>query len=101
MTISNSAIVSSGWAGSINTECDIPVHADVIIIGGGIIGVSTVYYLAKKGTSVTLCEKGHIAGEQSSRNWGWMRLKRPVVSLSFDERRVWVQHYSFSTSLFN
>jgi len=23
-----------------------------------------------------LCEKGHIAGEQSSRNWGWVRKAR-------------------------
>ena len=26
-----------------------------------------------KGVPVVLCEKGHIAGEQSSRNWGWCR----------------------------
>ena len=46
---------------------------DVVIIGGGIIGVSTAYYLAKIGVSVTLVEKGIIAGEQSSRNWGFVR----------------------------
>jgi len=50
-----------------------PVSADVVVIGGGIAGVSTAYYLAKAGVSVVLCEKGRIAGEQSSRNWGWIR----------------------------
>ncbi|PSJ56404.1 NAD(P)/FAD-dependent oxidoreductase [Kumtagia ephedrae] len=50
-----------------------PDAADVVIIGGGIIGVSAALFLAKKGVSVVLCEKGHIAGEQSSRNWGWCR----------------------------
>ncbi|MBD0415321.1 NAD(P)/FAD-dependent oxidoreductase [Oryzicola mucosus] len=51
----------------------IPQSADVVIIGGGIIGVSTALFLARRGVSVVLCEKGHVAGEQSSRNWGWCR----------------------------
>ena len=51
----------------------LPERADVVIIGGGIIGCSAAYYLAKQGISVALCEKGQIAGEQSSRNWGYVR----------------------------
>ncbi len=43
------------------------------MIGGGIAGVATAWYLAKAGVPVTLFEKGRIAGEQSSRNWGWIR----------------------------
>ena len=50
-----------------------PSRADVVIVGGGIIGASTALFLARKGVSTVLCEKGHIAGEQSSRNWGWCR----------------------------
>lgn len=50
-----------------------PQTADVVIVGGGIIGVSTALFLARRGVSVVLCEKGHVAGEQSSRNWGWCR----------------------------
>lgn len=51
----------------------IPERVDVVIIGGGIIGTATTYYLAKSGISVALLEKGRIAGEQSSRNWGFVR----------------------------
>jgi glycine/D-amino acid oxidase-like deaminating enzyme len=51
----------------------VPAKADVVIIGGGIIGTSTALFLAQRGVSTVLCEKGHIAGEQSSRNWGWCR----------------------------
>ncbi|WP_106606601.1 NAD(P)/FAD-dependent oxidoreductase [Shimia abyssi] len=51
----------------------LPKAAEVVIIGGGVIGVSAAYYLARAGVSVVLLEKGRIAGEQSSRNWGWIR----------------------------
>jgi glycine/D-amino acid oxidase-like deaminating enzyme len=51
----------------------LPERADVVIIGGGIIGTSAAMFLAQKGIRPVLCEKGHIAGEQSSRNWGWCR----------------------------
>ena len=45
----------------------------VVVIGGGIIGAATAYFLAEAGIPTLLCEKGVIAGEQSSRNWGWCR----------------------------
>jgi glycine/D-amino acid oxidase-like deaminating enzyme len=51
----------------------LPKHAAVVVIGGGIIGVSTALELAARGIDVVLVEKGEIAGEQSSRNWGWCR----------------------------
>ncbi|WP_435235311.1 NAD(P)/FAD-dependent oxidoreductase [Psychromonas sp. PT13] len=48
--------------------------ADVIIIGGGIIGCSTAYYLAKKGKSVIVLEKSKVIGYGgSSRNGGGVR----------------------------
>ncbi len=48
--------------------------ADIIIIGGGIIGNATAYYLAKKGCSVIVLEKSqHIGNGGSSRNGGGVR----------------------------
>ena len=51
----------------------LPKRVDVTVIGGGIVGVMTAWFLRQKGLSVLLLEKGRIAGEQSSRNWGWVR----------------------------
>lgn len=57
----------------IRFDGDLPSEVDVVIIGGGIAGVTTALYLAEAGDKVLLCEKGRIAAEQSSRNWGWVR----------------------------
>ena len=50
-----------------------PRRADAVVIGGGVVGVSAALLLAERGLTVVLCEKGRVAGEQSSRNWGWIR----------------------------
>lgn len=55
------------------SDAALPEQADVVVIGGGIAGISAAYYLSKKGHSVAVVEKGRIAAEQSSRNWGWVR----------------------------
>lgn len=52
---------------------ELPGQVDVAVIGGGVVGVCTALFLAEAGVSVVLCEKGVISGEQSSRNWGWIR----------------------------
>jgi glycine/D-amino acid oxidase-like deaminating enzyme len=57
----------------VSSDPALPKRADAVVIGGGIVGVAAAYSLAKKGISVALIEKGQIAGEQSSRNWGWCR----------------------------
>ena len=58
---------------AVEGDSEIPESADVVVIGGGVIGVATALFLAEEGQKVVLCEKGVIAGEQSSRNWGWCR----------------------------
>ncbi|SAK77804.1 NAD(P)/FAD-dependent oxidoreductase [Caballeronia ptereochthonis] len=52
---------------------ELPKQVSVAIVGGGIIGVSCALALARKGVDVAVFEKGTVAGEQSSRNWGWIR----------------------------
>ena len=64
----------------------------MVIVGGGIIGVTTALFLAEKGHAVVLCEKGRIAGEQSSRNWGWCRtMGRDAreIPLALESLRLW------------
>lgn len=58
---------------AVQGDINMPSQTDVVVIGGGIVGVSTALALAEAGVSVTLCEKGNIAAEQSCRNWGWTR----------------------------
>ncbi len=78
----------------IETSPHLPASADVVVIGGGIIGIFTAYYLARRGISVAVVEKGVIGGEQSSRNWGWCRQQNrderelPLASKSLD---LWEQ----------
>ncbi len=76
----------------VQSDEKLPKSADVVIIGGGIIGAATAYYLAKRGMSVALVEKGRIAGEQSSRNWGWCRQQdrdRAEIPLIKESLRIW------------
>ncbi len=72
----------------------LPGAADVAIIGGGVIGVMTAYFLARAGQRVVLLEKGRIAAEQSSRNWGWVRQTgRDAAELPImvEANRLWPQ----------
>ncbi|MDA1076600.1 MAG: FAD-binding oxidoreductase [Proteobacteria bacterium] len=57
----------------ISFQDPLPEAVDVVIIGGGVIGISTAWFLNLSGVSVLVCDKGRVAGEQSSRNWGWIR----------------------------
>jgi len=70
----------------------LPDEVDVVIIGGGIIGVCSAFYLAGHGLSVMLCEKGIVAGEQSSRNWGWIRQHgrdEAELPIMMESNRLW------------
>jgi glycine/D-amino acid oxidase-like deaminating enzyme len=51
----------------------LPTHADVVIAGAGIMGCAAAYYLARRGLSVVVLDKSRIAGQQSSRAWGFVR----------------------------
>ncbi len=70
----------------------LPERTDVLIVGGGIIGVCTALCLAERGIAVTVCEKGGIGAEQSSRNWGWCRQTgrdHAEIPLAAESLRLW------------
>jgi glycine/D-amino acid oxidase-like deaminating enzyme len=70
----------------------LPSKAAVVVVGGGIIGTSAALALANRGVDVVLCEKGQIAGEQSSRNWGWVRKQgrdSREMPLIIESLRMW------------
>ena len=76
------------------SDPDLPPRARVVIVGGGIIGTCTAFFLARKGIPVVLCEKGEIAAEQSSRNWGWCRKmgRDPLeIPLAIEALRLWAE----------
>jgi len=76
----------------IATDTALPAKADVVIVGGGIIGVSTALFLAERGIDVVLCEKGMPGAEQSSRNWGWVRVMgrdEREIPLAIEALRIW------------
>ena len=45
--------------------------SEILIIGGGVIGVCSAYYLSERGAQVTLLEQGEIAAGSSYGNAGW------------------------------
>jgi glycine/D-amino acid oxidase-like deaminating enzyme len=67
-------------------------QCDVVVVGGGIVGCATAYYLARRGVRVILLERGEIAGEQSGRNWGFVRQQGrdpSEVPLMVAANRIW------------
>lgn len=70
----------------------LPDEVDVVVIGAGVIGITTAWYLREQGLSVLVCDKGRVAGEQSSRNWGWIRVtvRDPdEVPVAMSSQRCW------------
>lgn len=72
----------------VSSSADFPRETEVVVIGGGIIGVATALSLVSRGVPTVLLEKGRVAAEQSSRNWGWCRRtgrdlrELPLINLS-------------------
>ena len=56
----------------VETDWTLPERADVVVIGAGIAGLSTAHFLRQRGLDVVVLEKGLVAGEQSSRAFGWI-----------------------------
>ncbi len=70
----------------------LPEAVDVVVIGGGIIGITSALYLVEEGFSVAIVEKGRMACEQSSRNWGWIRQHgrdEDELPIMMEANRLW------------
>jgi glycine/D-amino acid oxidase-like deaminating enzyme len=70
----------------------LPAATTVVVIGGGIVGLTAALTLGERGIPAVVIEKGTIAGEQSSRNLGWIRKMgraAPDVPMSLAADRLW------------
>lgn len=76
----------------VSFRSDLPTDVDVVIIGAGIIGISTAWFLSQSGLRVLVCDKGRVAGEQSSRNWGWIRQQgrdQAELPIMMESIKIW------------
>jgi glycine/D-amino acid oxidase-like deaminating enzyme len=51
----------------------LPPAADVVVVGGGVVGTSIAFHLAEAGVDVCLLERGQLAGGSTSRAAGGFR----------------------------
>lgn len=66
--------------------------ADVVVVGAGIVGCATAYFLARRGVRVVVVERGSVPGEQSRKNWGFVRQqgRDPAeLPLVMEANRLW------------
>lgn len=70
----------------------LPRQADVVVIGGGIMGAASAYYLAGAGLSTILIERDKVSSQQSGRNWGFVRTqyRDPLeLPLAIEALTIW------------
>jgi sarcosine oxidase, subunit beta len=70
------------------------LKTDVLVIGGGLAGVATAYYLAREGVEVTLVERTDLNTQASGSNAGSLHLQIPYpefISEGEDWARVFAQ----------
>ncbi|MEM9333090.1 MAG: FAD-binding oxidoreductase [Pseudomonadota bacterium] len=70
----------------------LPEQVDVVVVGAGVIGMFAALYLVRSGLKVAVLEKGLVACEQSSRNWGWIRQHgrdRAELPIMMEASRLW------------
>ncbi len=69
-----------------------PLAADVVIVGGGLMGASTAFFLRRRGASVVLLERGLVGQQASGVNFGNVRRQGrflPQLPLAHRSRDIW------------
>lgn len=67
-------------------------QADVIVVGGGIMGAASAFFLRRRGRSVILLERGLIGQQASGTNFGNVRRQGrflPQLPLANRSRAIW------------
>ena len=68
-----------------------PDSADVVVVGGGVVGCAAAYYLAGEGLSVTVIERDAVASHASGFAYGGLT---PVMGIYIDDPLVPLSAYS-------
>jgi D-amino-acid dehydrogenase len=54
-------------------------HSDILVVGGGVIGLACAYYLARSGRSVRIIEQETMGAGASHGNCGLIFRQRPAA----------------------
>jgi 4-methylaminobutanoate oxidase (formaldehyde-forming) len=61
-------------------SADLPSHAEIVIVGGGVLGASTAFHLSRLGREVLLIDRGPLGAETSSQGAGFLCSVRPSLA---------------------
>ncbi len=67
------------------------VTADVVVIGAGMAGLSSAYYLRRAGADVVLLERGAVGSQSSTRNYGELVPTWNFGNAPLETRRQWAR----------
>ena len=73
---------------------ELPRRADVVVLGGGIVGLAAAFELAEQGMKVCLLDRSQAGSAQSTRNWGFIRQQGRSVEelpLMIEATQMWLE----------
>ena len=75
-----------------------PINADVVVLGAGIVGVSAAIHLQRRGRSVVLVDRRHGAGEETSYGNAGLIERASVFPYAFPRELGAIVRYAQNTS---